>query len=87
MALMERHTLAAPHYIVRRSRMGKFNFVLITDGGRLTGSVTISLEGQSNVELERQARDKIRTLAEAFAETTRLALNTETEAPTNNETG
>ncbi|TXN72985.1 hypothetical protein FV230_03040 [Methylobacterium sp. WL6] len=66
-----------PHYIVRRSRSGRFNFVLITEAGRFTGSVSIRSEGQSSAEIKRQASDKIRALAKSFAEATRGTLMTE----------
>ena len=79
MALAGNRKLATPHYIVRRSRSGRFNFVLITDAGRLTGFVTTDLDGQPNSEIERQARDKIRALAESFAKATCTAFNAEAE--------
>lgn len=67
------------HYIVRRSRSGRFNFVLITEAGRFTGYVITKLDGRSNAELEREARDKIRALADSFAEIAGLTLSAEAE--------
>jgi hypothetical protein len=71
--------LAKPHYVVRRSRSGRFNFILITDEGRLIGSVPIKIEGGSSTKIERQARDKIRSLSESFAETAGVTLGAETK--------
>ncbi|TXM64602.1 hypothetical protein [Methylobacterium sp. WL120] len=65
------------HYVFRRSRSGRFNFALITDDGRLTGSVSISLNGQESVEIDRQARAKIRAIAESFAAANGLVLTEE----------
>lgn len=55
------------HYIVKRSRSGRFNFTLLTSVGRLTGSVTVPIGGRSNAEIKRLALDQIRALAEDFA--------------------
>ncbi len=55
------------HYIVRRSRMGRFNFTFISDAGRLTGSVVVSTAGRTGADIESDARDRIRQLAETFA--------------------
>lgn len=74
MASAENRLLAKPHYIIRRSRSGRFNFALITDAGRLTGSVSVPLRDRANAEMEREARDKIRALAESFVEATSLTL-------------
>lgn len=75
MTHVEDNALASPHYIVRRSRSGRFNFVLITDAGRFTGYVITEPSGRSSAELEQEARDKIRALAGSFAEVTGLTLN------------
>ena len=56
------------HYVVRRSRMGRFNFTLISEAGRITGSVIVSTEGRTGADIESDARDQIRQLAETFAE-------------------
>ncbi|WP_244030644.1 hypothetical protein [Methylobacterium sp. E-016] len=71
--------MAKPHYIVRRSRSGRFNFILITEAGRFKGYVNTDLDGQSRAEIERQALDKIGALAESFAEATGLTLKAGTE--------
>ena len=55
------------HYIVRRSRMGRFNFTFISDSGRITGSVVVSTAGRTGADIESDARDRIRHLAQAFA--------------------
>ncbi|WP_155912006.1 hypothetical protein [Methylobacterium sp. 77] len=52
-----------PHYVVRRSRMGRFNFTLIGAHGRMTGVVVISTENKTREEIEDQAHLKIRALA------------------------
>ena len=79
MAAAENGSLTKPHYIVRRSRSGRFNFVLITEAGCFTGSVSIRSEGQSSAEIKQQASDKIRALAISFAEATSVALMAEDE--------
>ena len=72
--------MAIPHYVVRRSRSGRFNFTLITDDGRLTGSVSTEPNGRPGTEIEQEALDKIRAIAESFATVTGLTL-TEEAAP------
>jgi hypothetical protein len=57
------------HYILRRSRMGRFNFTLISEAGRITGSVVVSMAGKTGADLERDARVQVRHLAEIFAGT------------------
>ena len=57
------------HYIVRRSRSGRFNFTLISEAGRITGSVIVTTTGRSGADIERDAHAQIRRLAETFAET------------------
>lgn len=59
--------MAQRHFVIRRSRLGRFNFALLTSAGRLTRSVTVPVEGRSNVELRQQAMEQIRVLAEDFA--------------------
>ncbi|TXM66793.1 hypothetical protein FV226_23030 [Methylobacterium sp. WL12] len=66
--------MATPHYVVRRSRSGRFNFTVITDDGRLTGSVSTEPNGRTGTEIEQEARDKIRAIAESFATATGLKL-------------
>ncbi|TXN03071.1 hypothetical protein FV222_08915 [Methylobacterium sp. WL103] len=66
--------MAKPHYIVRRSRSGRFNFTLITDDGRLTGSISTEPNGRPGNEIEQEARDKIRAIAGSFATATELKL-------------
>lgn len=51
------------HYVVRRTRFGKFCFTLMTSTGRLTGSVLVPITGQTSDELTRQGQEKIRALA------------------------
>ena len=72
--------MANPHYVVRRSRSGRFNFALIVGRGRLTGSVSISLDGKEGAEISRLARGKIHLLAKTFAAAAGVAL-TERDAP------
>ncbi|TXN07563.1 hypothetical protein FV222_02060 [Methylobacterium sp. WL103] len=55
------------HYVVRRSRMGRFNFTLISEAGRITGSVVVSTAGRTRADIESDVRDRIRHLAETFA--------------------
>ena len=66
--------MANPHYVVRRSRSGRFNFALIVGRGRLTGSVSISLDGKKGAEIGRLAHHKIQALAKTFATAAGLAL-------------
>lgn len=75
----EGYRLPKPHYVIRRSRSGRFNFALITDHGRLTGFVSISLDGQESVKIDQQARAKVRALAESFAAATRLTIQREAD--------
>lgn len=56
-----------PHYIVQRSRSGRFNFTLLTSAGRLTGSVVVPIDGRPSDEIKRLAFEQIRVLAEDFA--------------------
>lgn len=55
--------LGKPHYVVRRSRMGRFNFALLADHGRMTGMVVVPTENRTKSEIEREAHAKIRALA------------------------
>ena len=55
------------HYLVRRSRLGRFNFTLLADHGRITGVVTVPTENRSKPEIERAARRKIQALAADLA--------------------
>ena len=73
--------MSKPHYIVRRSRSGRFNFTLISDHGRLTGSVSVSLDGKENAEINRLARDNIQALAKTFAGATGVALAEDDTSP------
>lgn len=73
--------MAGPHFVVRRSRMGRFNFTLLTSSGRLTGSVTVPVEGRSNDELRHQAMEQIRALAEDFARVQDVEVSIEAEEP------
>ena len=82
MAFAENRGMDTPHYIVRRSRSGRFNFALITEAGRFTGYVMTSVESGSNDEMKRQAQDKIRALAESFIEATSVAFKAE-DGPAN----
>lgn len=56
------------HYVVRRSRSGRFNFTLMSEGGRLTGSVIVVTTGKTGSEIEGDAHDQILHLAKMFAE-------------------
>lgn len=55
------------HYLVRRSRLGRFNFTLLAQHGRITGVVTVPTENRSKAEVERAAHEKIRALAAELA--------------------
>lgn len=55
------------HYLVRRSRLGRFNFTLLANHGRITGVVTVPTENRSKAEIERAAHEKIRALAAELA--------------------
>lgn len=56
------------HYLVRRSRSGRFNFTLLSEAGRITGSVVVATTGKTPADIERDAHDQIRRLSETFAE-------------------
>lgn len=58
--------MAKVHYVVRRSRMGRFNFTLISGTGRITGSVVVPTAGRTGADIERDAREQIRHIAETF---------------------
>ncbi|KQP52592.1 hypothetical protein ASG40_07045 [Methylobacterium sp. Leaf399] len=58
------------HYVVRRSRLGRFNFTLLANHGRITGVVTVPTENRSKAEVEQAAHDKIRALAAELAAAT-----------------
>lgn len=55
------------HYLVRRSRLGRFNFTLLANHGRITGVVTVPTENRTKAEIERAAHEKIRALAAELA--------------------
>lgn len=55
--------MGKPHYVVRRSRLGRFNFALLADHGRLTGMVVVATENRTKPEIEHAANAKIRALA------------------------
>ena len=52
-----------PHYLVRRSRMGRFNFTLLAKHGRITGVVVVPTANRTKDEIEAAAHAKIRALA------------------------
>lgn len=52
-----------PHYLVRRSRMGRFNFTLLAKNGRITGVVVVPTANLTKDEIEEAAHAKIRALA------------------------
>lgn len=56
-----------PHYVVRRSRSGRFNFTLLADHGRITGVVMVPIENRSRTEIEQLAHRKIRALVGELA--------------------
>lgn len=58
--------MAKVHYVVRRSRLGRFNFTLISGTGRITGSVVVPTAGRTGADIERDAREQIRHIAETF---------------------
>lgn len=55
------------HYLVRRTRSGRFNFTLISEAGRIAGSVVVATSGKTAECIDLEAREKIRHVAEAFA--------------------
>jgi hypothetical protein len=55
------------HYLVRRSRLGRFNFTLLGNHGRITGVVTVPVENRSKADIERAAHQKIRALVAELA--------------------
>lgn len=59
--------MPSPHYVVRRSRSGRFNFTLLSEHGRISGVVIVPTEKLSREEIERSARAKIQDLAAALA--------------------
>lgn len=62
--------LVKPHYVVRRSRMGRFNFTLLAAHGRITGVVVVPVENKSKQEIEHEAHRKIRALVGELADAT-----------------
>lgn len=71
--------MAKPHYIVQRSRSGRFNFTLLTSAGRLTGCVTVPIDGCSNAELRQKAMEQIRVLSDEFARVQGVEVSIEAE--------
>lgn len=55
--------MGKPHYVIRRSRMGRFNFTFLADQGRVTGMVVVPIENRTKAEIEREAHAKIQALA------------------------
>ncbi len=49
--------------------MGRFNFTLLGQHGRLTGVVVVPTENRTKPEVEEEARAKIRALARELVET------------------
>lgn len=47
--------------------MGRFNFTLLANHGRITGVVTVPTEDLTKAEIERAAHEKIRALAAELA--------------------
>lgn len=58
--------MPTPHYVVRRSRSGRFNFTVLSEHGRINGVVTVATAGLSREEIEGCARAKIAALAETL---------------------
>ncbi|SFL50256.1 hypothetical protein [Methylorubrum salsuginis] len=58
--------MSIPHYVVRRSRSGRFNFTLLSEHGRISGVVVVPTEKLSREEIERSARAKIQEVAAAL---------------------
>lgn len=58
------------HYVVRRSRLGRFNFTLLANHGRITGVVVVPTENKTKSEIEEAAHVKIRALASELADAT-----------------
>ena len=55
--------MRAPHYVMKRARSGRFNFTLLTDHGRINGSVMVPVEKHlSRSEISEAAHGKIRAL-------------------------
>ncbi len=58
-----------PHFLLIRSRSGRFNFTLLTDHGRLSGVVQVDIEQHhSQDDIRKLAMIKVRLLAEAFSQ-------------------
>ncbi|HJE22374.1 MAG TPA: hypothetical protein K8W01_01770 [Methylorubrum populi] len=55
-----------PHYVVRRSRSGRFNFTLLAEHGRISGTVFVTTADLPRDEIERRAHEQIRALAETL---------------------
>lgn len=49
--------------------MGRFNFTLLGQHGRLTGVVVVPTENRTKPEVEEEARAKIRALARELVQT------------------
>lgn len=62
--------MASPHYVIRRSRSGRFNFTLLAEHGRINGVVVVPTDNRSKDEVQKLAHDKIRALAEDLATVT-----------------
>ncbi|CAO4176207.1 hypothetical protein [Methylorubrum populi] len=55
-----------PHYVVRRSRSGRFNFTLLAEHGRISGTVFVATADLPRDEIERRAYEQIQALAETL---------------------
>lgn len=62
--------MTKPHFLIRRSRSGRFNFTLLAPQGRITGVVTVPTAGRTKGEIEAEARDRISALAGVLADVT-----------------
>ncbi len=56
-----------PHFLLIRSRSGRFNFTLITDHGRLSGVVKVDIEPHNTQdEIRKMALEKVEIVANEF---------------------
>ena len=60
--------MEAPHFVLRRGHRGRYKFHLSLGAGRLSGDLTVNLEGTTRRQQDSEAMRVVKGLASALAE-------------------
>lgn len=60
--------MEAPHFVLRRGHRGRYKFHLSLGAGRLSGDLTVNLEGTTRRQQDSEALRVVKGLASALAE-------------------